>query len=135
MNQDNEHLDLLAVFHYVVAGMTALMACVPFIHVAMGIIVLVADFSGQNQPPPRAIGWLFVVLGGFFILLGWTLAVLILFAGRRIHRRTAWRFCFVVAAIECVLMPFGTVLGVFTLIVLSRQSVKELFGARPAAAL
>jgi hypothetical protein len=29
-------------------------------------------------------------------------------------------------------MPFGTVLGIFTLIVLSRPSVKALFAAQPA---
>jgi hypothetical protein len=33
------------------------------------------------------------------------------------------------AAIACMLMPFGTVLGVFTIIVLMRPSVKELFAA------
>ena len=36
-------------------------------------------------------------------------------------------YCFVVAAIECILIPFGTVLGVFTIIALSRPSVKVLF--------
>jgi hypothetical protein len=41
--------------------------------------------------------------------------------------------CFVVAAIECIFMPFGTVLGVFTIIVLSRPSVKALFQSEAAA--
>lgn len=31
------------------------------------------------------------------------------------------------AAVECMLMPFGTVLGVFTIVVLMRESVKKLF--------
>jgi hypothetical protein len=34
--------------------------------------------------------------------------------------------------VECVFMPFGTALGVFTILVLNRQSVKELFNPRPA---
>jgi len=33
----------------------------------------------------------------------------------------------VMAAIECIFMPFGTVLGVFTIVVLARPSVKEMF--------
>ncbi len=131
MNNDKEQLNLLAIFHYVVAGMTALMACIPFIHVAMGILFLVARFDGPNPPPP-AVGWLFVVVGSFFILCGWTLAVFIALAGRRLQRRAAWTFCVVVAGIECILMPFGTILGVFTIVVLSRPSVKELFGLKPA---
>jgi len=32
-----------------------------------------------------------------------------------------------VAAVECIFMPFGTVLGVFTIIVLNRPSIKALF--------
>ena len=37
-------------------------------------------------------------------------------------------YCLVVAAVECIFMPFGTVLGVFTIIVLMRPGVKERFG-------
>ena len=41
---------------------------------------------------------------------------------------TQGRFnCMTVAGIQCILMPFGTILGVFTIIVLTRGSVKELF--------
>jgi hypothetical protein len=32
------------------------------------------------------------------------------------------------AGVACMFMPFGTVLGVFTIVVLLRDSVKELFG-------
>jgi hypothetical protein len=32
------------------------------------------------------------------------------------------------ACILCLFTPLGTILGVFTIIVLSRQSVKELYG-------
>jgi hypothetical protein len=32
------------------------------------------------------------------------------------------------AGINCIFIPIGTVLGVFTIIVLTRDSVKELFG-------
>jgi hypothetical protein len=37
----------------------------------------------------------------------------------------------VVACLECLFIPFGTILGVLTLIVLSRESVKTQFSARP----
>jgi len=131
MNQDAEHLNLLSLFHYVAAGATALFACFPFIHLAIGIAFLVGDFKGPNPPPP-VLGWAFVLVAAFFILCGWTLALLIAWTGRRLKRRQGWTFCFVVAAMECLLMPYGTVLGVFTLVILSRPSVKQLFGVTPA---
>jgi len=40
---------------------------------------------------------------------------------------TRYWFAFVMACIECLFIPFGTILGVFTIIVLSRESVKTLF--------
>jgi hypothetical protein len=33
---DNEHLKLLAIFHYVLAGLSGLLACIPIIHVSIG---------------------------------------------------------------------------------------------------
>jgi hypothetical protein len=36
-------------------------------------------------------------------------------------------FSFVVAAILCLFMPFGSVLGIFTIIVLNRLSVRQLY--------
>jgi len=36
-------------------------------------------------------------------------------------------FSFVVGGLNCLQIPFGTALGVFTIIVLSRDSVRELY--------
>jgi len=139
MNDDHEHLNLLAIFHYVVAGMTALIACIPIIHLLMGIFLLIAPAVAGSSAPRQGqgslvfLGLLFVIIPGLFIAAGWTLALFVFLAGRRLHRRTAWKFCLVVAAIECIIMPFGTVLGVFTIIVLERASVKAIFGLTPVA--
>jgi hypothetical protein len=66
-------------------------------------------------------------LGSFFFLLGLATALCILISGRALAKCTRYWFVFVIACIECLFMPFGTILGVFTLIVLSRESVKKLF--------
>lgn len=59
----------------------------------------------------------------------WTAAALLLFAGRFLSQRRHWLFCLIVAGLSCLNMPLGTVLGVFTIIVLNRESVKSLFAA------
>jgi hypothetical protein len=134
-NTDNEHLKLLSTFHYVVGGMEALFACFPIFHLLLGLFFILAPekFGQGSQQPPAFIGWFFVAFASVFILLGWTLSVLILLAGRFIARRKHYMFCFVMACVQCLFMPFGTVLGVFTILVLNRQSVKELFDPRAAA--
>lgn len=122
-------MDLLAIFHYVVGGLTALFACIPLIHVTIGIFLLTGDMSGPN-PPPAAVGWLFIVLGSAFSMGGWTLAAFMIAAGRRLKQRRSRTFCMVVAGIECLVMPFGTVLGVLTLILLNKESAAALFDLR-----
>jgi hypothetical protein len=59
--------------------------------------------------------------------MGETLAISTIFSGRFLSRHKKYWFSFVIACILCLFAPFGTILGVFTIIVLSRQSAKELY--------
>jgi hypothetical protein len=112
MSNDEEHLKLLSIFHFVMGGMIGLFSCIPFIHVGVGIAMLVGAFGHGHDAPPPALGLLFICLGGSFIVLGWTVAILLLVAGQRLRKRRSYKFCFVVAAISCAFAPMGTVLGV-----------------------
>jgi hypothetical protein len=134
---DQEQLQLLAIFHYIVGGLGVFFACFPLIHFGFGMVMIFSPQSfgdSANNQPPAFFGWLFATLGAVFFLIGQTMAVCIIFTGRFLQRRTRYTFVFVMACIECLLMPFGTVLGVFTIIVMSRESVKRLFGRPPADA-
>src|SRR5690348_15638766 len=91
-------------------------------------------FNGPGQnPPPEFIGWMFIFVALFFIAVGMVIAALILINGRFLARRRHYTFCLVMAAVECVFMPFGTVLGAFTILVLNRGTVKQLFAGAAAA--
>ena len=127
MNQDFEQLKLLAIFHYVVAGMAALVACIPFMHFFMGL-ALATGALGDSDPGTLPVGLGIMAFAAFFIVAGWTFAALVAFAGRSLQTRRRYTYCLVMAGIECIFMPAGTVLGVFTIIVLVRDSVKTLFG-------
>ena len=127
MDQDLEHLRLLSIFHYVVGGLMAFFACIPIIHVVIGVLMLAGAFGPGHGGPPPAVGILFVVIGGGIVLAGWTLAGLVIFAGRCLAQHRKHTFCLVIAGICCLFMPLGTVLGVFTIIVLMRPTVKGLF--------
>lgn len=130
INEDDEHLNLLATFHYVVGVIAGLFSLFPVIHLVVGIAMITGGWAGMESDPPEAalFGWLFVAIAVAIIAGGLTVSVLIIMAGKNLKRRTRHTFCVVIAAIECAFMPFGTVLGVFTIIVLQRPSVKQLFG-------
>jgi len=127
VNQDVEHLKLLSIFHYVVAGLVALFACFPLIHFFVGLGMVTGAFD-DAPGEAQLFGVGLMVFAGLFILSGWAMAIAVLFAGRNLAAHTRYTYCLVVAGIECMLMPFGTVLGVFTIIVLMRETAKELFG-------
>ncbi len=81
-----------------------------------------------HEPFPKAFGWFFIIFASAFILIGETLAICLFIAARSLAHRRRYTFCFVVAVMSCLSMPMGTVLGIFTIIVLCRPTVKTLFG-------
>lgn len=141
--QDAEQIKLLVVFHYVLAGLTALVSCFPIIHLVMGLAMVSGKIpmgpppTGPGPTPPDVtwMGWIFVAVGALVIVGGWTVALLTFFAGRALSARRSWTFVFVMACVQCLWVPVGTALGVFTIIVLQRPSVKALFDAQGGSVL
>ncbi len=131
MNRDKEHLQLLAIFHYVVAGLAALFSFFPLLYTTVGTIFIFAARHGTAKPgeelPPEFLGWIFAVIGSALFLIGLAMAICILIAGRSLALCKRYSFILVMACIECVFIPFGTILGVFTIVVLSRESVRGFF--------
>jgi hypothetical protein len=131
MNQDKEQLRLLAIFHYVVAGLAGLFSFFPLIYTVIGAIFIFAARHGTAKPgedlPPEALGWIFSIIGSLFFLIGLGMAICMLIAGRSLALYKRYSFALVMACIECLFIPFGTILGVFTIVVLSRESAKGLF--------
>jgi hypothetical protein len=125
--KDYEHLRLLRIFHFVLGGMLAFFGCFPLIHVSVGIALLSGSFGGGRPMPGDFMGLMFVVFGGAAVIFSWTSAILMFVAARCLGRRTHYKLCFAVAVISCLFTPVGTVLGVFTLLVLVRPSVKAVF--------
>jgi hypothetical protein len=83
--------------------------------------------SNPRGAPPAALGWIFIVFPSCISVLAWAIGLCVLYAGYSLSQRTRHLFCFVMACLCCLNIPLGTALGVFTIIVLSRPSVKEAF--------
>lgn len=132
MAADEEHLRLLSIFHYVLGALGCLFACLPLIHAGLGLTMIYAPetFGAHGAPQfPAFAGWLFFGMGLAFFLVGECISVCVLVSGRCLAKRSRYTFSFVVGCVECMFVPLGTALGVFTIVVLSRDSVKALYGA------
>jgi hypothetical protein len=127
---DADHLNLLAIFHFVGAGLAVLGILFLLLHyTVMHSVFTNPDFwKNQKQPAPPA--QLFAVLKWFYLAgAAWFVSsgVLNLISGLCLRARKGRTFSLVVAGINCLHLPLGTVLGVFTIVVLSRESVRELY--------
>ncbi|HEY1206910.1 MAG: hypothetical protein ABSH46_18360 [Bryobacteraceae bacterium] len=133
VDRDREHLRLLTIFYYVNAGINALFACIGLVYVGLGVVFLANPdaFGTGAGSPPAIVGYIFTILGAAFLLLGLGFSACLALAGRFLSQRRHRLFCQVIAGIDCVFIPYGTLLGVFTFVVLTRPSAQALFAAAP----
>ena len=129
--EDEDGLRLLSLGHYIIAGFETLAGFLPSFHLAMGIWLLTSDVArSKNGAPAALFGGFFTLIAVTWMLVAWSLATCLVIAGRSLADRKRRTFCLVVAGAEAMLcVPFGTVLGMFTIIVLLRPAVREVFEA------
>ncbi len=152
---DNENLNTLTLCHYIMGGLTALFASMFIGHIIIGTMMIHNPnaFNPPVPPPPPGqphpigqpypmsaypmqpypffppgMGYMFVAMGSVAVLGGWTLGGLTAYAGRCLKGRKNYIYILVIAALNgTFVMPLGTLLAIFTYIVLMRPSVKALF--------
>ena len=155
MNNDLSHIKILSVLHYVWAGM-AVMIGVYFLATALWSYFYInrvvdttlsmeafsglEDYPESNQYYEQAMQgfeddakdlffWHLFVRGSAYLVIGLVFGALNLVAARYLAVRKGKVFCSVIAGINCLYLPLGTALGVFTFIVLGRPSVTAIFDA------
>lgn len=127
MSNEDQNLRILSIFHYVVAGLAALFSLLPIFHVVLGLMMALGKLDDGSNPPPAVLGWLFAVFGAALMLAGFVFAACYFYAGRCLAHRRHYMYCLVMAGIGCMFMPFGTVLGVFTIVELQKEEVRRMF--------
>ncbi len=127
MKQDLDQINMLSTFHLILGILTCFASSLTFGHISGGIMMLNIPPDAKGSPPPPIIGWLFIIAGlvGFAIIM--SVGIVMIIASRRLKAHQSRMFCLVVAGIECAMAPLGTVLGVFTIITLIKDSVIQLF--------
>ena len=135
---DAEQLRLLALFHYIFGGLGVAFAL-------LGIVwtLLMATMFASFPPAPtgmteeaarqlRTMPAVMMAVFGVLAALGVVYSILQIVSGRCIARRRARLFSLIVALPGLVFLPYGTLLSVFTFVVLERASVERLYDPPPA---
>lgn len=127
---DAEHLRLLAIFHFV----SAALAFVGVLFASLYFVLIWAVFANpelwaqsQEGPPPEGVITIFQWFTGVGVVWFVVACVGNLLSGLYLRTRRHRTFSMVIAGINCLHVPLGTLLGVFTLVVLGRESVRKLY--------
>lgn len=131
---DEEHLRLLPIAYWVLGASWAFFSLYGLLYVGMGaLFALSPESMGPGEPPPPFLGWFFGGIGLFFMLFFGGIALLHVLAGFWIRDRRRRTGALLAAAAACLFVPFGTLVGVVSFIVLLRPSVKARFDAADGA--
>lgn len=122
-DQKKSYLDILAVFHYVNGALTALMALAAVVFLLIGLGAS-SGWGDDFEPEPTCalvaiIFFVLVLVGGY--------AILNLLAGRALHTRSNRILVLITSGINCLNMPFGTLLGIFTFVMMVDPEVRWMF--------
>jgi hypothetical protein len=127
---DAEHLKLLSVFHFVGAGLAGVSLLLLYGHYSLFSQMLSGPMPGQQPGGPPFPLDMFVWMRWIYVawaLMSVGMGLVNLASGLFMKTRSYRVFSIVVAALNCFYVPLGTTLGIFTIIVLVRDSVRETY--------
>ena len=128
------HVKVLAAFHLIlgVLGLMGSLIVVLIFGGAAGIISMTAP----NDPDALLAVPIVGLVGSILVVLIFTLSVPGIISGVGLLKRRPWAriLAIVLSVMNLIIVPFGTVLGIYGLWVLLSQNTAPLFDAPPAAA-
>ncbi len=144
MERDLRHLRLLGTAYYVCAGITSAIFILPLLYFNLAFLTLYVNSISlgmswylHGAPDPdimagdKGPGLMIVI---FPLIFGWVFGIAVLastiasyYCGKSLRTQKNYVFCLVMSALSATSFPFGTILGILSLVVLLRDPVKTLF--------
>lgn len=117
----------MEIFNYVYGGIICLLGFIPLIYVVLGTVMTGGFLAEHAQEEfPHFVGPILMFIGAiaFLIIEAW--GIINIVNGRLIGNRKGRVFSMVIGGLNCLLGGiFGIALGVFTLIMMSKDDVQQ----------
>lgn len=132
--KDREHIRILVIMHYVYAGLIGLgvlflgahfLIMRTALHFAQAEQAAKGSTKAMEMDLVSSFMWIIYGILGVIFIAKLTLNLL---SARAMSKRKGRVLSLITAGLNCLNMPFGLVLGIFTFIVLFRDSVRRSYG-------
>lgn len=124
MDQDKKHLKRLSQIQ-ILYGILNLFVSYYYYQVIFSLVDGYRKELEKTNPEVQVA--LFIGFGFILFLIGIAILFCIILAGQSLAQHENYTLCLSVAIAECLIIPIGTLIGVYTIIILRRDSVKKLF--------
>jgi hypothetical protein len=130
--QDESNLNVLGILFFVYAGIIGIGALALSAFAILPAMLISGAAAGSptppGAPPPLLFGGIFAAMFGLIALFLAVKCVVMLLAGRALGRRQHYVLVMIGACASLLTFPLGTALGVCTILMLQKPSVKVAFG-------
>jgi hypothetical protein len=129
MDTTQHDLKILAICYYIMAAISGASALFIGAYISfIGTFLMKLPLQGAKaQQVPEFIPGLMAAVGAVVIGLGILCTACNAGAAWSLPKRRNYPLVIIAAVVNCLNVPFGTALGVFTFVVLNRPGVKESF--------
>lgn len=126
MNNAGHNLDTFKILYIIKGILSLLLSFLPLLYIFLGVFLF---GTGLEEHGEKGIaGLIFICVGSIIFLMLLVLGVLNLLAGKYLGEKRRYDFIFIMAIINCLTGILGMLLGIFSLIELSKPRVRDLFG-------
>ena len=128
------HVKVLAAFHLIL-GVLGLMGSLMVVLVFGGLAGII-NMAAIDDPNAFLVAPVVGLVGSILVMLIFTLSVPGIIAGIGLLKCRPWAriLTIVLSVLNLIIIPFGTLLGIYGLWVLLSQNTAPLFGVTPVAA-
>ena len=128
MEQDISQLRLLGIFNYIFAALWILGGLLfGAMYIVSGMVAANAQTPEDSTISPATLSGIITIMGIVVAVVSIIIGIICWIAGNNLRKHKGYGFSFVIAILHLLNFPLGTALGIFTLVVLNRPTVKALF--------
>lgn len=133
---DEEHLKLLSLFHYIKGAITLAFSFLAIIYLIFLSVIFDTIGNLQHQPMYRRPDFPFDLFSSIMFFV-WAIMILVvvfgilqIISGYYLKQKKHRLFSFIIGVFQLIEIPYGTILGIMTIIGLSRNSVEQKYQAK-----